>query len=81
MTTPATASEPAAGDTAPAATPPAPEPTLALAAPDPAIAEDEVEDPPCLDMAVVMTSQGNAEIECKTKRPDSGVRTKSWREN
>jgi type IV pilus assembly protein PilY1 len=42
---------------------------------------DEDDKPPCRDMAVVITSEGSANMLCPGGRPDSGVRTKSWREN
>jgi hypothetical protein len=42
---------------------------------------DEDDKPPCRDMAVVITSEGSAFMECPGGRPDSGVNTKSWRQN
>jgi hypothetical protein len=42
---------------------------------------DDDDKPPCQDMAVVITSEGSAYMECPGGRPDSGVNTKSWRQN
>jgi len=42
---------------------------------------DEDDKPPCQDMAVVITSEGSAFMECPGGRPDSGVHTKSWRQD
>jgi type IV pilus assembly protein PilY1 len=42
---------------------------------------DEDDAPPCQDMAVVITSEGSAYMECPGGRPDSGVNTKSWRQD
>jgi len=42
---------------------------------------DDDDTPPCRDMGVVITSEGSATMLCPGGRPDSGVRTKSWREN
>ena len=42
---------------------------------------DDDDRPPCQDMAVVITSEGSAYMECPGGRPDSGVHTKSWRED
>ncbi|HEY8156880.1 MAG TPA: PilC/PilY family type IV pilus protein [Myxococcota bacterium] len=42
---------------------------------------DEDDKPPCQDMAVVITSEGSAFMECPGGRPDSGVHTRSWRED
>ena len=42
---------------------------------------DEDDQPPCQDMAVVITSEGSAFMECPGGRPDSGVHTQSWRQD
>jgi type IV pilus assembly protein PilY1 len=42
---------------------------------------DDDDKPPCRDMAVVITSEGSASMQCPGGRPDSGVNTKSWRQN
>jgi type IV pilus assembly protein PilY1 len=42
---------------------------------------DDDDKPPCHDMAVVITSEGSANMQCPGGRPNSGVHTKSWREN
>jgi type IV pilus assembly protein PilY1 len=42
---------------------------------------DDDDKPPCADMAVVITSEGSAFMECPGGRPDSGVHTKSWRQD
>jgi type IV pilus assembly protein PilY1 len=42
---------------------------------------DDKDKPKCRDMAVVITSEGSAFMQCPGGRPDSGVHTKSWRTN